>query len=85
MNSYKNSASESFQHTKDSAQRGTQDAKESAEENGKEAQNTWWSWLGWGSQKKDEAKSAAAGKAAEGAAGVKEKAAEAEKSAAKRV
>lgn len=84
MNSYKDSAAASLQDAKHSVENGAHDAKAYAEKKGEEAKSTWWSWFSWGSNKSEEAKEVAAQKAAQGAANVKEKAADAEKSAQRR-
>ncbi|THH03121.1 hypothetical protein EW145_g6514 [Phellinidium pouzarii] len=82
--SYKDSATSSLQHARDSTEQSVHDAKTYVGQKGEEAKSSWWGWLGWGNSKSEEAKEAAARKAAQGAASVKQTAADAEKSASKR-
>ena len=82
--SYRDAAAASLQSTKEATGKAANDAKVYTEDKARQAQSSWWSWLGWGKSKGEDAKEAAAGEAAKGAREVKEKAAEAEKSAQKR-
>ncbi|KAI5120289.1 hypothetical protein M0805_005795 [Coniferiporia weirii] len=82
--SYKDAASNSLQQARESTEKGAHDAKAYVDQKGQNAKSTWWSWLGWGSSKSEEAKEAAAQKAAQSAAGTKQAAADVEKAASKR-
>ena len=73
-----------MQQSKESVEKVAHDTKVYAEEKANEAKSSWFSWLGWGKSKTEDAKEAAAKQAAGAAKDVKEAAAEAEKSAQKR-
>lgn len=78
LDSYKRSTESSLHGARDSTVASYNNAKAAAEREVNQAENSWWSWFGWGKGKAVDAKSQSAEKVAEAASDV-------EKGAEKRV